>query len=64
MTGRSDIIIFFGVMLDVEKPPCPFHSFANSAVMDTVKKQVTKFLVENIMYRAAKKKTLQYIGVI
>lgn len=57
------IAIFFGVMLDVEEAAMSLSSFASSAVMDTVKKQVTKqFLVKTSWYRAAKK-TLQYIGV-
>ena len=57
------VAIFFGVMLDVEEAAMSLSSFASSAVMDTVKKQVTKqFLVKTSWYRAAKK-TLQYIGV-
>lgn len=57
------IAIFFGVMLDVEEAAMSLSSFASSAVMDTVKKQVTKqFLVKTSWYRAVKK-TLRSIGV-
>lgn len=57
------VAILFGVMLDVEEAAMSLSSFASSAVMDTVKKQVTKqFLMKTSWYRAAKK-TLQYIGV-
>ena len=57
------IAIFFGVMLDVEEAAMSLSSFASSAVMETVKKQVTKqFLMKTSWYRAVKK-TLQMIGV-